>query len=310
MLSLSHIASALGGKVNGRQVLCPGPGHSRADRSLSVRLSESNSDGFVVHSHAGDDWQACRDYVAAALGLAADRWRQEREVDPAAFARREAARRRAEEQEQAEAEWRQRRVAEMWHSARDPRGTLAARYYRSRGLDIPADIAGPALRFTPRCPWGKGETVPALIAAIRDMVTGEVRGLHRTALDVDGRKVGRRMFGVASGGAIMFDRADTGGGFLVVGEGCETVLTARQHMALKPAWALGSSSAISTLPVLDGIHTLIVLGENDTNGASARAIERVGARWHEAGRNVEIVWPPEGATDLNDTVREDIAACR
>jgi hypothetical protein len=68
-LSLRGIAYALGGEVVGHQVLCPGPGHGAKDRSLSIRFSATAPGGFLVHSHAGDDWQACRDYVCERLGL-------------------------------------------------------------------------------------------------------------------------------------------------------------------------------------------------------------------------------------------------
>ena len=37
-LDLSNIARALGGSVSGRNVVAPGPGHSRADRSLSIKI--------------------------------------------------------------------------------------------------------------------------------------------------------------------------------------------------------------------------------------------------------------------------------
>ena len=64
------IARALGGVVVGRdQVAAPGPSHSRRDRSLSVRLSATAPDGFLVHSHAGDDWRGLRDHVKQALGI-------------------------------------------------------------------------------------------------------------------------------------------------------------------------------------------------------------------------------------------------
>lgn len=63
------VAMALGGEVSGDQVLAPGPGHSPKDRSLSVKLVAGAPDGFVVHSHAGDDPMACRDHVRACLGL-------------------------------------------------------------------------------------------------------------------------------------------------------------------------------------------------------------------------------------------------
>ena len=69
VLDLRTIARALGGDVVGAQVLCPGPGHSAKDRSLSVRFSMLAPDGFVVFSHAGDDPLVCKDHVRGLLGL-------------------------------------------------------------------------------------------------------------------------------------------------------------------------------------------------------------------------------------------------
>ena len=57
------IASALGGDVRGERVLAPGPGHSPADRSLAIKFDEHAPEGFLVHSFAGDDPIACRDYI-------------------------------------------------------------------------------------------------------------------------------------------------------------------------------------------------------------------------------------------------------
>ena len=307
-LTLSEIAVALRGERHGHQVLAPGPGHSHRDRSMSVRLSAASPDGFIVHSHSGDDWRACRDHVADALGLARDRWRAERELDPAAQRRREEARRRAEAQERAEAEWRQRRVEEMLRAGQDPRATEAEAYFDSRNLALDAHLAR-VLRFHPRCPWGDA-TAPAIVAPMRCVRTGSLRGAHRTALDGNGQKIGRRMFGVAAGCAVMFDELDPATGILVAGEGVETTMTAREHLGLGPVWAVGSSGGIAGLPVLPGVHTLVVLAENDPNGASARAAERVAERWLGAGRAVEVVWPPEGAKDLNDVVRKGATTCR
>ena len=67
--SIAKIAELLGGDVSGSQVLCPGPGHSVGDRSLSIKLDSGASDGFVLHSFAGDDAIVCRDYVRERLGL-------------------------------------------------------------------------------------------------------------------------------------------------------------------------------------------------------------------------------------------------
>jgi hypothetical protein len=69
MMSLQKMAELLGGDVNGDGVLCPGPGHSDADRSLSVKLDENESEGFVVNSFSGDDWRECRAHVRKKLGL-------------------------------------------------------------------------------------------------------------------------------------------------------------------------------------------------------------------------------------------------
>jgi hypothetical protein len=67
-MNLRAVASALGGEVCGGQVIAPGPGHSPKDRSLAVRPSPDAPDGFVVHSHAGDDPLKCKDYVRAKIG--------------------------------------------------------------------------------------------------------------------------------------------------------------------------------------------------------------------------------------------------
>jgi hypothetical protein len=64
------VAQALGGDVVNRDsVSAPGPGHSRKDRSLSIRLDANAPGGFIVNSFAGDDPLACRDYVRQRLGL-------------------------------------------------------------------------------------------------------------------------------------------------------------------------------------------------------------------------------------------------
>lgn len=67
--SLAEIARALGGEISSGQVLAPGPNHTPLDRSLSVKLSPNSADGFLVHSFAGDDPLACKDYVRERCGF-------------------------------------------------------------------------------------------------------------------------------------------------------------------------------------------------------------------------------------------------
>jgi hypothetical protein len=69
LLSIERIAAALGGEVSSGQAIVPGPQHSAGDRSLAIKLDSGAPDGFVVHSFAGDDPIACRDYVRKKLGL-------------------------------------------------------------------------------------------------------------------------------------------------------------------------------------------------------------------------------------------------
>ncbi|MDN3570253.1 DUF7146 domain-containing protein [Methylobacterium longum] len=300
MLSLLEIARAVGGKIRGNRVYAPGPGHSGRDLSMSIRLADTK-DGFVVTSFAGDDWAVCRDHVAAQLGLPSDYWRRTRELDPAEMQRRAEARRRAEAQERAETARLQRRALGMWREAIDPADTPVPSYLRSRGLNLPPQIAGDVIRYHPRCPWGEG-TAPAMVALIRAVHTGEPIGIHRTAFDQSGAKIGRKVFGSAAAGAIMLDDfADVGSG-LTVGEGVETCLAARQ-LGLAPVWALISVGNIGALPVLAGVEALTVLGEVDTapNRPSATAFERVAARWHAEARAVDLVMPRVGR-DMNDVI--------
>ncbi len=67
-INLKSIAHILGGEIKGNQALVPGPNHSRKDRSLSITISASGDD-IVVHSFAGDDPIACKDYVREKCGI-------------------------------------------------------------------------------------------------------------------------------------------------------------------------------------------------------------------------------------------------
>jgi putative DNA primase/helicase len=67
-MDLQHLARTLDGEIKGDQVLAPGPGHSRRDRSMSVRLDPAAPDGFVVPS---DDPIKCKDYIRERAGFEA-----------------------------------------------------------------------------------------------------------------------------------------------------------------------------------------------------------------------------------------------
>jgi putative DNA primase/helicase len=286
---LRAMARALNGEVVGGQVSCPGPGHSSKDRSLSVCLSATAPMGFIAHSHAGDDFMACRDYVAERLGFDRDGWKRERpaeRVKPApAPATIDADKVKA--------------ALEYWNASGDPRPTVVKAYLNSRGLDLPDDIAGSVIRWNGR--------IGAMVSLMRNVKTGEPQAVLRTYLDRGGRKrkifdrdgneLGDRLFkGPTGGAAIMLDPPASG---LHIGEGVETCLAARQE-GLAPAWAVGSAGEIAKFPLLSRVETLTLLRERCSR--NAEAAQACGNRWAGAAREVFNVWPTIGK-DLNDAIQ-------
>lgn len=53
MLTLPAIAQALGGKVSGREVLAPTPGHSKRDKGTAIRLAAGAPDGLLIACYNG-----------------------------------------------------------------------------------------------------------------------------------------------------------------------------------------------------------------------------------------------------------------
>jgi putative DNA primase/helicase len=312
-LDLRAIARALGGEVSGRRVVAPGPQHSPKDRSLCVSLAPGVPGSFLVHSFAGDDAIECKDYVRARLGLPA--WQPGDEQDRRIHLSRikdwdrTIADGQANVRERTEDDLlRIKRAQALWNEAADPRGTMAVKYLMARALDLPDDLAGAALRFHPRCPWrnensGRTERIPALLAAFESIDTDDITAVHRIRLDQPQRwpKADRRMLGVVQRAAIRLDRIAT---TIMIGEGVETCMAARQCMASgdierAPVWALGSVGAISFFPVLDGVRRLIILGE--TGEASAQAVRLCGQRWQHVGRRVQVLYSEIGS-DVNDAL--------
>lgn len=194
----------------------------------------------------------------------------------------------------------------IWDEAIDPRDTLADTYLRSRALVLPNSLADHVIRFHQKCPWRDADTgqtifVPAIVAAMRSIATDEITAIQRTRLSPKGKKIEPRMLGVAAGAAVKLDADERVTEQLIIGEGVETAMTARQIRAeLRPTWALGSAGAIAAFPVLDGVVRLMILAEKGE--ANKRAIEVCGGRWHDAGRDVFINRPTRG-NDLNDALQ-------
>ena len=69
LLNLRDIALALNGEVSGGQVRAAAPGHSPADRGMSIKVDADAPGGFLVKLFNGGDEIAAKDYVRERLGL-------------------------------------------------------------------------------------------------------------------------------------------------------------------------------------------------------------------------------------------------
>lgn len=277
--SARQIAAAMGGDVTGRDSCnVPGPGHSRRDRSLAIRITPR---GFLVHSFANDYWKDCREYVHSKLGLS-NGWKSDKAPPP--------------DMTGDDLERRKRFALKIWADCIDPRGTLAERYLREhRKLELPAGVAYGVIRFHAGLRYETGKYLPAMVCLLRDIISNEPCGIHRTFLDrYTGEKIDRRMLGIAKGAAIKLDAESSP--TLTIGEGVETVLAARAA-GFTPAWALGSSGAVRCFPVLRYLRELTILQENDTT--SCRDVKTCARRYLGMRRPVNIVEPKVG-NDFND----------
>lgn len=303
-------AIALGGDIVGRtKILAPGPGHSPADRSMSVLISPGAPDGFVVSSFAGDDWRLCRDHVRHVLGLVGD---AEHSGEPRSRRSQEA---RADRSTRPANSRHTEFAARLWQEATPINGTLAAIYLARRDLGLPAEILdGHAVRFHGACPYrledGRMAKLPTMLAAMVDIRTNALRGVHRTALATDGFGKSvvlglgnpKKMLGTAAGACVKLSPDDHVTLGLHIAEGIETTL-ACMDMGFRPIWAALSAGTIASFPTFAGVEELTVFADDDANGAGLNAARRCAARWSQAAHQVTIAFPASPGHDWADDVR-------
>lgn len=269
-LDARALAQRLGGQASGPNRLhCPGPDHSRFDRSLTVWLDPAAPDGFRVHSHAGDDPLMCRDYVRAQLGLSA--WRPTGRPDRDG----QVPRNRPVDTDNNGVELAQH----LWTLRQEVAGTIAETYLRTaRHYQGPIP---PALGFLP----GSRKHPPAMIAAfaiaeeispgILSVTKSAIRAVHLTKLKSDGSEkadlpapkiiLGRGAKGIPIMLAAPNDRLG-----LAITEGIEDGLSIREATGLG-VWVAGSATRMPALAdaVPGYIESVTVIGDNDPAGGQA-----------------------------------------
>lgn len=194
-----------------------------------------------------------------------------------------------------------RRALTIWCDGSPFLGSLAEIYLQSRFIEVPAEALD-VLRYHPRCPFQVG-TRPVLIGLVRDILTNEPLGIHRTALTTDGRKLDRpKLLGPTLGGAIKLygeHVADE----LTIAEGIETALSAAL-LNFGPIWSVIDAGGITKFPVLPEIKRLTIIADHDVSGVGQKAAAECRARWQAAGRRVRTVMAAAPGHDLNDVLRE------
>ena len=224
----------------------------------------------------------------------------------------------------AEAERNARRAAEIVACLQPVTGTPGETYLRdARKIDVGHCAIRQALEDVETLGWSErtyfhqpdpgepfhelhGQYLGAIVAILTDPVTAKrTEGITRTFVH-QGRKVGKAMSlgGAGRPGIIRLSPDDEVLTGLHIAEGLETALSAMM-MGFSPMWAMGSTSQMAKLPVLDGIECITILADNDGNGAGECAAIKAGLRWRRAGREVHVLETPEPG-DLNDLARRAV----
>ncbi|MGH6979513.1 MAG: DUF7146 domain-containing protein [Brevundimonas sp.] len=299
---LKQLADRLGGELSagGRRALVPGPGHSKRDRSLSLRVSDEG-DRILFNSFSGD---SARD-VFAYLGIdnASEYKPSRKEIDAARRLRDAEARRLLAEKLAF--------CAGVWEETEPLSDTPGARYLWNRGLVLGcSDIR--FARLAPRgVPWNRmagdpppPDPHPAVVCLARNG-QGEPRGLHLTFVTDDGRKAfgdrSKLMIGPMTGAALRVDtvRHD---GVLAVGEGLESS-GAFSILRDVPTWPTFSTSGLKGFEVPPNVRHLIIAADNDENGAGLKAAEDLAARVCRRC-SVDIEMPRRAGADWNNVLME------
>lgn len=282
---LAAIVGVLGGDLydRGRRAAVPGPGHSRADRSVSLLLV---GDRVVVHSFAGDDWRQVLDdlrsrgLVDAAGRLSGGGGATPDHATPSRPERTAVAR-------------------TLWDTARPIAGTLSALHLQRRGV---GRTAPDALRHHPAVAAavyvGRGLRRPALLAAVRGP-SGDLCAVELTYLASGGAAAAmalpRKTIGCAPAGCAV--RLDPAGETLLVGEGVLSCLSASEALAL-PAWALRSVGSFGRWAPPAGVRRVVVAGDRGRVGE--RAALDLARRLRSLGLEAVVRWPPAGFADWNE----------
>ncbi|HEX2562013.1 toprim domain-containing protein [Phenylobacterium sp.] len=293
-MTLRAIVAALGGELyaGGRRASVPAPGHSPADRSVSLLLSDGR---VIAHGFGAADWRAVLDDLRARGLIDADA----RPVGGAAAAGGPPPVSGPERRAAARALW------ESGHAVRP--GSPADLYARRRAVGRPlrqipvlrAHAAAPLAVYRPG-----PSTRPALVAAVT-AEDGSLTGVEVTYLTPNGQRaqelrLPRKLVGAAPpGAAVRLDPADER---LLVAEGVFTALSAGERFGL-PAWALLGAGGLARWTAPAGVRRVLIAADRGRVGE--KAAWRLARRLRGSGVEAEVRLPPRPHGDWNDLAQEE-----
>ena len=273
-----NLVLQLRGQWSGRSGMCLCPAHDDRLPSLSVRVGHTS---LLLKCFAGCE---TREVLRAIRNLQLD------------IAGRPSVRPMKRSHDEFVAE----RARELWHASTSIIGTPAEAYLAGRRIrEAPA-----ALRYHPRTPLGPRSRVvfrPALLAAIHSPIG--LIAIQRIFLEPACANLARdivpprRLLGRPLDGAV---RLAPSSNMLGLAEGIETALSAQATLRL-PVWATLGAERLDQVAIPEGVRRLVLLPDRDRAGD--RGAARACAAYAQAGRAVDILWPPDGFNDLNDYLK-------
>jgi putative DNA primase/helicase len=284
MSSAADVARALRAKGRGPRWVAHCPAHEDGRESLSITTGRNGQ--VLLHCFAGCGFT---DIVSMPIlrELLDDDWHNE-------TTRRRTPRPAKPQPPDDSAFWKA-----IWRETVDSIGSPAEVYLLGRLGRLECDLTD--LRYHPRCPRGQ-ERLPALVALMRDAVTNEPTGIHRTFIKPDGNgktdlQPARMMLGRSIGSVVKLSCDEDVTLGLGLSEGIEDGL-AIINAGWGPVWACLSAHGMAAIPLLRGIEALTAFCDADSPGRKAAAA--VVQRWHEAGLEAVIAEPPVGVKDFGE----------
>jgi hypothetical protein len=294
-MTLKTIVQVLGGDLydRGDRANIPAPGHSPADRSVSLMLKEGR---IIVHTFGDGDWRTVLDHLRehglvdahnAPTSVSKGKARAALGVIRTSDVERLAAARR------------------IWEGGRALPGSLSERHCRLRHIEraLPSPEIVRHNSETPVSAYGDDRLRrPALLVGVTD-AQGAFTAVEVTYLAPNGRRVvdlhlSRKTVGSVPPGTAV--RIDAAAPEMLVAEGFFTTLSATECFAL-PGWALMSTRNLRGWSAPEGVRSVLIAADRGKDGeASAEVLRRRLAR---QGVRSQVALPPEPHGDWNEAAR-------